>query len=547
VTIGELPPRKGSEARLLRGYGPLLGLVVAFLVMALLAPTVAPEQRVGATASSGGSSGSRSTTATTAPGAGGATASTAAGGAAPGAGGAPAGAAACQGPQVQNDPYSPPCLTWGGGDNGGATSNGVTADTINVALRDPGPPYDIGSVVGQLTGKNPTGVATTRDSYLRTYTTLMEYFNKHFQFYGRKLKLSVYRGKGSLFDEILGGGQANANADAIQAAQQLHAFADLSTEAPVFADALQKQGVMVTNPIYPSNKWFADRQPYAFGILPDCSKIIDYGVDFVLKELAGKPVIAGEFAGKPRKIALIYPQAPIYQECGDQARKELAAAGYPVADYKLYTLSLEGIPNDAGPIASQFANEGITTVVLGTDPLMPYFLTTNATQSGWFPEWINVGVAYMDADWAGQLYDAAQWKNSFGVSLTGTQQPARATYGYAAYQSVDPSTSPDPLLVEAIYYQLYSLAIGVQMAGPDLTPATYAAGMHRYRGVATGPQGTWAFPPGDFTAPQDARIIWWDPNLTSVYNGAKGAYRDTGQRFPVGHFPAGPPPVHLTK
>lgn len=446
---------------------------------------------------------------------------------------------------MQNDPYSPPCFTFSG-DNGGATSSGVDATTINISLRDPGPPYDVGSVIGQLTGKNPTGRATSRDDYVRTYTTLIEYFNRSFQFYGRKMQLKVFTGQGGLFDEILGGGQSNANADAIQAAQQEGAFADVSAEAPVFADALQKQGVIVSNPIYPSNAWFADRAPYAFGLLPDCSKIIDAVVEFVLKQLAGRPVIAGEFKGQPRKIGLVYPQAPIYQECGDQARTRLADAGYPVADYKLYTLSLDGIPNDAGPITSQFANQGITTVVLGTDPLMPYFMTTNATQGGWFPEWINGGIAYMDADWAGQLYDAAQWKNAFGISLTGTPQPARATYGYAAYQSVDPQTSPDPLLVESIYYQLYILAIGIQMAGPNLTPDTFAAGMHRYRAPATGPQGTWGFPEGDYTAPQDTRILWWDPNLTSVYNGAKGAYRDTGERFPIGSLPAGDPPVQLT-
>lgn len=70
--------------------------------------------------------------------------------------------------------------------------------------------------------------------------------------------------------------------------------------------------------------------------------------------------------------------------------------------------------------------------------------------------------------------------------------------------------------------------------------------MHRYEAPAVGPQGTWAFPPGDFTAPQDGRIIWWDPNMTSVYNGASGAWRDTGERFRLGTLPSGDPPVSLT-
>jgi hypothetical protein len=178
--------QRGSEARLLRGYGPLLGMIAAFLAMALLAPTVAPEERV--TAAPAGATGTGSGSAGTATGAAAPGATTATGGgtaATPGVAGAPGevGApppdvAACEGPQVANDPYSPVCLTWDGTDNGGATTAGVDAETIRVVLRDPGPPYDIGSVIGQLTGSNPSGVTTTRDSYIRTYETLIEYFNR---------------------------------------------------------------------------------------------------------------------------------------------------------------------------------------------------------------------------------------------------------------------------------------------------------------------------------------------------------------------------------
>ena len=46
VTTSISHDRRGSEARLLRGYGPLLAMIVSFLAMALLAPTVAPENRV---------------------------------------------------------------------------------------------------------------------------------------------------------------------------------------------------------------------------------------------------------------------------------------------------------------------------------------------------------------------------------------------------------------------------------------------------------------------------------------------------------------------
>lgn len=62
---------KGSEARLLRGYGPLLAMIVSFLAMALLAPTVAPEARVPVASNRPGTGpGSGAGAATTLPGAG---------------------------------------------------------------------------------------------------------------------------------------------------------------------------------------------------------------------------------------------------------------------------------------------------------------------------------------------------------------------------------------------------------------------------------------------------------------------------------------------
>ena len=51
---------RGADDRLLRGYAPLAGLSALFLVMVLLAPTVAPEQLVGTAPSgpvAGGSAG----------------------------------------------------------------------------------------------------------------------------------------------------------------------------------------------------------------------------------------------------------------------------------------------------------------------------------------------------------------------------------------------------------------------------------------------------------------------------------------------------------
>ena len=187
--------------------------------MVLLAPTVAPEQVLGA-GSASGPTGPRS------PGAVDPGAPTTGvedaegGGSAPTAAGIPA-AAACPGFQVPEDPYSPPCARWSGGDNGGATARGVTRDEIIVAGRDAGLP-DLGSIIAQFSGVNDY-VSSTAE-LVRTAEVLIEYFNEHYQFYGRRLSLDYFRGQGNLLDEFLGGGQAGAQADGISAAQEHNAL-----------------------------------------------------------------------------------------------------------------------------------------------------------------------------------------------------------------------------------------------------------------------------------------------------------------------------------
>ena len=94
------------------------------------------------------------------------------------------------------DPLSPPCVNEPVPiDNGGSTSDGVTADEIRVAVTsrvncesgEPtlgcpphGPAYDVGSP--------PVEGALSYDS-LRMSWALQEYFNRRYQMYGRRLHL----------------------------------------------------------------------------------------------------------------------------------------------------------------------------------------------------------------------------------------------------------------------------------------------------------------------------------------------------------------------
>jgi hypothetical protein len=90
---------------------------------------------------------------------------------------------------------------------------------------------------------------------------------------------------------------------------------------------------------------------------------------------------------------------------------------------------------------------------------------------------------------------------------------------------------------------MYMLALGVQLAGPNLTPETFEQGMFSYPG-GTGPFGTWGFGPESYTPTQDFRVVWWDPDSVSPFNNKKGVYREAygGSRFRTGAVPAGADP-----
>jgi ABC-type branched-subunit amino acid transport system substrate-binding protein len=283
-----------------------------------------------------------------------------------------------------------------------------------------------------------------------------------------------------------------------------------------------------------------------WGLVPDCNKQADALADFVNKELANKPAAfaGGNLQGRPRKIAFIGPDNPDSQACTTQAINRLRAEGVSVADSRSYPLDIASLQPTAQRFVSELQGEGVTTVILETDPITPFFMTSDAAQAGWTPEWV-VGGALLDQDFVGQLMNQDEWSHAFGISLFGQLLPERATAGFTAYRSESPTTDPAKFVVDQAYYELYQLAAGIQMAGPELNPATFAAGLQRYHG-GPGPAGTWAFPPGDYTAPQDARIIWWKPSGVSQYNGALGTFDDNGgRRYPLGHFPAGNPPVFL--
>ena len=565
-----------GRSLLLRGYGPVVSLVVVFGLVALLAPTVDGAAQVavedgrdggGSFSSAGGqdTDGSESSTdADAAPGAeqdatvdddqqqaGGTDGDGATGGdgnggtsgengAEDGNGGqaGPAGVAACDDRELQvpGDPYSPPCLAFDG-DNGGATHRGVSEDTITFTVRTPDEP----GFQDTLANLSDAVISDTPQDIQRTVAGLTDYFNERFQFYGRQLEPVFHEGQGSPTEELLGGGREGAQADALTVAEEHQAFAELNGATEPYGGALADQGVINLGVPYLSREWLTDRRPYSWSMDSDCDVIADAIADYVVKRVINKPAehAGGELQGQERRVAYIAPDNPWYQGCVEKAMQMTRDAGHD-AQFISYTLDLNTMSNQAANLVARLQNDGITTVQCSCDPVLPVFLTARAHEQQYQPEWVVSGVAWTTTDYVGQVFNQDQWSRAFGISFDSAAQPSQASLGYNAYKQV--RDDEPAFAVQDIYNSMYLLAIGIQGAGPELTPESFEQGMFDYPERA-GPEGVWGFGPQDYTPRLDYREVYWDPSQTSAFNNDQGAYVDTdpGSRYRPGDAPSGDP------
>jgi hypothetical protein len=242
--------------RLLRRYAPFLAIVVVITLIAVLLP--------------GGGNGGRATSPTQPPPSG----STS--GPATGRNGLPLtfdqaranGTDVAWGPTC--DPtsgrvavpfsYAPPCVVpWKGPDNGGATAPGVTGDTITIAV------YQEQPDLLQETFLQQSGSDESLNSELQTDQQYVDFFEAHYQMYGRKVRLVPIKASGAADDDVA------AKADAIKVATEIHAFASFGgpSQTSAYADELAARGVMCLGDctIAQPESFIRSRSPYIWPLL----------------------------------------------------------------------------------------------------------------------------------------------------------------------------------------------------------------------------------------------------------------------------------------
>jgi len=452
--------------------------------------------------------------------------------------------------------YATPCVPVAKGDNGGSTWTGVTGTAINVVDYQPEP--------GGLSAAVQNAAGTPAQS-LATVQAYVNMFNHIFEMYGRQVNLIPFQATGADGDPVA------AHADAVTVAQQLHAFASLGGpgETTAYEDELARLHVLCMGcGDSASYGQIAKNAPYQWANLPTADTSLTETIDYVVAKLNGKDA---EWAGDPamhtrkRSFAIVSltsaPPTTGYAQLQELVTKKLTEGRVHMASPPglTYTLNLTTLPTQAATLAEKLKTSGATSVVFAGDPIMPIYLTRACAAIGYFPEWIITGIVLTDTSTLGRYYTQSEWSHAFGVTSLSVPLPTAEGNAYRLYRWwYGASTSPPSLAAPAILPAIQQLFGAVQLAGPDLTPQTFAEGQFRSPTAGGGPttpliafgyQG--AVPVPSYSSPADYTFLWYDatakgPDEEGLTGSGMMQYVKGGARYKAGVVPDGPVPMFST-
>jgi len=444
--------------------------------------------------------------------------------------------------------YAAPCVEPFTGDNGGATSPGVTADEISVVVYIADPKLD----PLQAAFFRGAGANTDPDANVQGFTNYLNLFGGHYEFYGRKYKINSYLGTGAPDDEV------KAKADAIAIADQFHPFAVVNgpTQSSSFADELAARKILcvgICSLAFP-NGFTLDRDPFlwASGPSPDQGNVL--AAEMIGKQLAGKKTsFAGDDSlnGKKRVFGFVHYDNPDGRyKPGFETYLDLLSSKYGVkaaVDFPFF-LDLTRAGEIASSAIAALKDAGVTTVVFSGDPIMPGYLTREATTQDYFPEWVATTTVLADTAIFGRTYDQQQWAHAIALSLVPARGEQSTQDGFVL-QQWQYCTDPPSQNYQVLFPGPLTLSSGIQLAGPNLTPESFRAGLFRAPVTAGGPTRPTTsrghhhiWPDLDLYGSDDAALAWWDPNaegVDEVGQQGKGLYQytDKGKRYLRGEWP----------
>ncbi len=441
-------------------------------------------------------------------------------------------------PRQIEDTQSPPCIPYWKGDNGGATYQGVDANTITVA------------VSGDFGGQHG-------------FADWSKFFNDRFQLYGRQIKWVGFGCPGD---------SDSPQADLVNAADkvitQYHPFAvlgcsDLGGREKYFYDELARHGVVsvAATPDLRTEADFSHFAPYEWNYYP--------GYDVDETNLAAQacqlrdqpaPAYAATPLNNKRHFGVVYTTYPDsasidlhylldgLSACGiSVAHKDVLGVQY-VAHGATQQRSATSA-QEAEQAVAQLASDGITTVIFVTHSSDTIQVLAQADSASYHAEWM-MGFSFWNTSWpaTGPLPPTDQWDHAFGLDYENKLVPVQDNPWYQAVMEEDP-TFPWPYAPLSYngwyaYEGMLLFVSGLQMAGPHLTPQTFQQGLwntHFPNPPSPYFEGTVGFAQ-DHTWIKDRALVWYSAESTGPW-GQSGVwcYVNQGRRYTDADLPSGYP------
>lgn len=448
--------------------------------------------------------------------------------------------------------YSPPCQPRvEAASNGGSTYQGVTKDTITIAV------YDAEDNAAAVAIVNAAGADDSSEQVRATRQAYFDLFAHFYNTHGRKVKLVYVDGSGPADD------REAAKADAIKVATEIKAFASLGSPNDTYVEELVARKVLCVCTGSLPVEHYLEWAPYAgYTSLMASTQGYVHRAEYIGKRLrrdkakwAGDPV----YQQTARAYGLIYfeTETNAYKSGADFFQSELQTKyGIPLTDRVSYIFDLAQAQEQARTVIARLKSKGVTSVVFAGDFLYPIFFTQEATRQNYNPEWIITGSTLTDSTIFARTYDRAQWSHAFGVSFLFARAPQETGNAYRLHTWFFGRTPEADDGYGVIYPGPATMMLGIHMAGPNLTPHTFRDGLFAYPPspqvggklgggitngmVSFGRHGLW--PWDDYLALDDTTEIWWDAQATGkdeIGNDGVGMYRyvDGGKRYLPGEWP----------
>ncbi|HXA43096.1 MAG TPA: hypothetical protein VNV65_09330 [Candidatus Solibacter sp.] len=430
-------------------------------------------------------------------------------------------------PRQIDDPQSPPCVPYYDGPTPPSSYHGITdSGDINVMFRQ-------------------SGLPTVMPAFQR-------FFNQNFEFYGRGIKLWDQ----SATNYPSGSAGQRAAADA---AYNYPAFGGLDENnggGIDYTDEMASKGLIsvLSRPYLPES-YLSSRRPYAWSYPMAADTLQRTMASWACARLKGQPANHAGVGtkGKPRVYGLMFTSESLDIPISSQPFQDgLSACGITLAYVAPYESgSQSSQQNDAAEV-TQMQAHNVTTIFCFCEQLQG--MGQFASSQAYYPEWIVSSYILNDYEQRVKCcgLPASQAVDSFGLSFV----PMIRAFPDHPSTWADPA---DPYQSDTVelsrdyeYWVMLLMASGIQMAGPNLTPQTFAAGLQR--AAFPNPDdpimaGKVGFLGGSHSMTMDAAEIYWSATTQGPYpdaNGGTYCYVDHGARHSIGNFPVGGDPFFST-